>query len=251
MRTIALRLAYDGTNFVGSQWQSNGRSVQGEVEHAWEALTQEKQRFTFAGRTDAGVHAQGQVAHVRTEVQHTVAVIQRAMHALVPNDIAVLDAWEASDSFHARFSAIWRWYRYLIDNGKTHLPLLRHCTLHYAGPLDIEAMHAALLSMHGSHDFAAFTKLQQPTHSTVRCCSQATCGVIDMFVRPIIAIDLTANAFLRHMVRTIVGTLLLVGRGHMTPEEFGHVIENRDRRQAGPTAAAHGLTLMGVGYPKD
>ncbi len=251
MRTIALRLAYDGTHFIGSQWQSNGRSVQGEVERAWEAFTQQQQRFTFAGRTDAGVHAQGQVAHVRTDVQHTVAVIQRAMHALVPNDIAVLEAWEPGQSFHARFSAIWRWYRYLIDNGNTQLPLLRHCTLHYAHPLDSEAMQAALLSLSGSHDFAAFTKMQQPSHSTVRCCSQATCRLIDIFARPIIAIDLTANAFLQHMVRTIVGTLLLVGHGHMTPEEFGQLIEKRDRRQAGPTAAAHGLTLMAVGYPED
>lgn len=245
-----MRLAYDGTNFVGSQWQRTGRSVQGEMETAWLRLTQEPCRFTFSGRTDAGVHAQGQVVHVQTNTRHTTATIQRALNALVPDDMAILEVWEALPGFHARYSAHWRWYRYILDTERVALPTLRRYVVHLPRPLDETAMQAALTMLLGTHDFAAFTSIRQ-SGSTVRTCLQATCGRIELFQRSLLAIDLVANAFLRHMVRTIVGTLLLVGYGHLTPAEFEQIREGRDRRQAGATAAAHGLTLMAVGYPED
>src|SRR4051812_5909793 len=118
MRNVALLIEYDGTDFVGSQWQENGRSVQGALEAAWEQLTQERRRVNLAGRTDAGVHARGQVASVRTETRHDLATIQRGLNALMPDDVAVLAVWEVAYDFHARHTAIRRDYRYLIDNGR-------------------------------------------------------------------------------------------------------------------------------------
>lgn len=251
MSNIALRLAYDGTDFVGSQWQQSGRSVQGEIEGAWAGFAQEQRRFVFAGRTDAGVHAQGQVANVRTETRHDVATIQRGMNALLPQDIVVVAAWEVDYEFHARYDAVRREYRYLIGNEPVLLPMLRNYVLHVAQPLDLEAMQAALAFLPGRHDFAAFTSMSPAQGSTVRNCYHASCGMVELFGQPVIGIDLAANAFLQHMVRTIIGTLLLVGRGRMRPAQFGQVLTGRDRRQAGPTAAPHGLILMSVEYPPD
>lgn len=252
MRNIAMRLAYDGTHFVGSQWQPTGRSIQGELEAAWAQLTQEERRFTLSGRTDSGVHAQGQVANILTETHHSVATVQRACNALLPDDVAVLEVWDADIGFHARRSAVWRWYRYVIDAAPVPMPLLRHRAVHVRGPLDRAAMHEALLCLPGQHDFAAFTSVQQPG-STVRHCRYARCGTLVCACtgRSLVVIDLVANAFLRHMVRAIVGTLLLVGRAQMTPAAFAQVLAGRDRRQAGPTAAAHGLMLMAVGYTEE
>lgn len=251
MRNIVLRLAYDGTDFVGSQWQANGRSVQAEVERAWARLTREQQRFTFAGRTDARVHAHGQVAHVHTRTHHPPAVIMRALNALLPHDVAVLDVWEAAPDFHARHSAVWRWYRYLIDNQPVALPQLRHHVLHTDRPLHISAMQHALAALPGWHDFAVFGRGDQNHTTTMRLCHRAECSTTEMMTRPLLTIDLVANAFLRHMVRTIVGTLLLVGWGQMEPTEFAYILSKQNRQRVGPTAAAHGLTLMAVGYPEE
>jgi tRNA pseudouridine38-40 synthase len=241
-------LTYDGTDFVGSQWQAEGRSIQGVIEAAWAKLTQEQQRFGFAGRTDAGVHAQGQVAHVSTSTRHSPETIHRALNALLPDDVAVLHVWEAAPEFHARYSARRRSYRYLIDTSPVRYPLLSRYTLHIEQPLDVAAMQQALHMLTGEHDFAAFACGQQQS-STVRCCYRATCKPLVWFERPLLAIDLVANGFLRHMVRTIVGTLLLVGRHRLTPAAFEKILQSRQRSQAGPTVAPQGLTLMAVGYP--
>lgn len=248
MARIALRLAYDGTHFAGSQWQTGQRTVQGELETAWERLTQEHQRCILSGRTDAGVHAQGQVAHVQTTTHHPPATIQRALNALLPPDVRVFGVWQAADDFHARFSAQWRWYTYLLDTAAVPLPLLRHAVWHVGRALDMAAMQAALGRLLGEHDFAAFASVQRDAGPTVRFCHRATCRSVSITGRPLVAIDLVANGFLRHMVRTIVGTLLLVGQQQMSVQEFVRVQASCDRRQAGPTAAAHGLTLMDVGY---
>jgi tRNA pseudouridine38-40 synthase len=252
MRNIVLCLAYDGTNFVGSQWQPNGRTVQDEVEHAWQRLTREARRFAFSGRTDAGVHAQGQVAHVHTSTSYPIGVIKRALNALLPQDIAVLEAWEAAPEFHARHSAVWRWYRYMIDNNPVALPQLRTHVLHTDHPLHLDAMQRALAALPGWHDFAVFGRGDQSHHATTRrLCHRAECCTVELMTRPLLAVDLVANAFLRHMVRTIIGTLLLVGWKQMEPSEFEEILRNQDRQRIGPTAAAHGLTLMAVGYPED
>src|SRR5437867_10115078 len=166
MRNITLRIEYDGTDFVGSQWQNNGRSVQGELEGAWEQLTQERRRVNLAGRTDAGAHARGQVASVRTETRHDLATIQRGLNAILPEDVAVLEAWEVAYEFHARHSAIRRDYRYLIDNGPAGSPLLRRHAVHVPQPLNVAAMSAALEMLLGTHDFAAFAGAGQAEGST-------------------------------------------------------------------------------------
>ncbi len=251
MRNVALLLAYDGTDFVGSQWQNQGRSVQGALEEAWEGLTQERRRFTLAGRTDSGVHAHGQVANVRTEARRPLNTVLRGMNALLPEDVRVLAAAEVGPDFHARYSATRRDYRYLIDQGPAPLPTLRHLALHVEQALDLEAMAEALPQLEGTHDFAAFTVQSPDQKRTVRTVHTARLGEVELFGRRLIAIDLAANAFLQHMVRVIVGTALLVGRGRMTAAGFRQVLERRDRKAAGPTAAAHGLTLTWVSYPPE
>lgn len=251
MRNLAFRLAYDGTDFVGSQWQSNGRSVQGELEGAWERFAQERVRWMLAGRTDTGVHAQGQVANVRSETRHSLSTIRRGMNALLPEDLVVLEAQEVDADFHARHSAVRRDYRYLIDNAPVALPLLRNYVLHVESPLDYPAMQEALERLLGRHDFAAFASTTPEQGSTVRLCYLANCMLVEAWGRQLVGINLAANAFLHHMVRSIVGTLLLVGHKRMTPEVFAQVLASRDRRRAGPTAPAHALSLQSVTYPPE
>lgn len=251
MRNIALRLAYDGTEFVGSQWQRSGRTVQGVLEQAWQQLTQENRRFLLAGRTDAGVHAQGQVANIQSETYHSLATIHRALNALLPDDVVVQYVWEAEPDFHARFRAVRRFYRYLIEPAAWMLPSLRRYVLHHAAPLDVEAMREALAVLEGHHDFAAFTSLKAAERSTERTCYEASCHYVSCFGRSLLAVDLVANAFLHHMVRMIVGTLLLVGRGQLSVQDVEYIVQRQERRRVGPTAAAHGLTLMAVIYPGD
>jgi len=248
MRNLALRIEYDGTDFVGSQWQSNGRSVQGELEGAWEQLTQDRQRVNMAGRTDAGVHARGQVANVRGETKLDLVILKRGLNAMLPKDVAVLDVWEVDDDFHARHTAIRRDYRFLIDLGVVASPLLRRQAIHNPRPLDVAAMQTALDMLLGTHDFGAFAGGVQ-AGSTVRTCYLATCHLVELWGQSLLTVDLAANAFLRHMVRNIVGTLLLVGEGKLNEAGFATILAGRDRRKAGRTAPAHGLYLMSVSYP--
>jgi tRNA pseudouridine38-40 synthase len=249
MRNVALRLAYDGTDFIGSQYQNEGRSVQGALEQAWEELTQERRRVTLAGRTDAGVHAAGQVANIFTETAHSPRTILRGMNAKLPEDVAIQAARDVGQDFHARHSANRREYRYLIDNNDAWLPTLRNYVLYVEQKLDVAAMAEALPHLEGTHDFAAFSALVPDQRSTVRTCYTARLSEIELFGRRLIAIDLAANAFLQHMVRVIVGTALLVGRRKISPEGFQKILEGRDRKAAGPTTVPHGLTLVSVGYP--
>jgi tRNA pseudouridine38-40 synthase len=246
-RNIAVQLEYDGTRLVGSQWQTTGRTVQGELESAWQRLTGEQVRWTFAGRTDAGVHACGQVANVRTHTQHSLATVQRALNALLPDDIAVRQAWHVPITFHARYSAVRRDYRYLLLLERWRVPLWRYRAVHVDEPLDLAAMAEALHGLEGEHDFAAFGST--PDGPTVRECFRATCETIERDGLRLVAIDLAANGFLRHMVRTIVGTLLQIGHGKRAAAEMADILASRDRAQAGPTAPPHGLYLMSVTYP--
>ncbi|NJO83926.1 MAG: tRNA pseudouridine(38-40) synthase TruA [Blastochloris sp.] len=248
MRNIALRIEYDGTDFVGSQWQTNGRSVQGELEGAWEQLTQDRQRFVLSGRTDAGVHARGQVANVRTTTRHDTATILRGLNAILPEDVAALDVWEVELDFHARHSALRRDYRYLISQERVESPLLRRQVVHTGRRLNLAAMNQALQTLLGTHDFAAFAASSAES-STVRTCYTADCETVEAFGHALIAINVAANAFLYHMVRNIVGTALLVGEGKLDTSGFAAILRSRDRRKAGRTAPAHGLYLMSVTYP--
>jgi tRNA pseudouridine38-40 synthase len=204
----------------------------------------------LAGRTDAGVHARGQVASVRTETDLDVETIQRGLNAILPEDVALLTAWEVPYDFHARHTAIRREYRFLIDNGRVASPLLRRHAVHISRRLNVAVMNSALQLLIGTHDFGAFAG-GQPEGSTVRTCYAASCQPIEVWGQLLIALDLAANAFLRHMVRNIVGTVLLIGEGKLDAEGFAAVLAGRDRRKAGRTAPAHGLYLMSVSYPKE
>ena len=248
-RNIALTLEYDGARFAGSQWQSDARTVQGELERSWTKLTGETARWNFAGRTDAGVHARGQVANAKTSTRHDLVTIQRALNAILPSDLAVRAVREVAPEFHARFSARRREYRYLILNEQWPAPLLRERALHVAQPLDVSAMDEAVRLLEGEHDFAAFGTAS--SSSTVRHCYRARCRTQEDDGRRIVMVELAANGFLRHMVRAIVGTLLPVGRGKLSTREVKNILGSRDRAAAGPTAPPHGLYLEAVGYVGD
>lgn len=247
MRNIALRIEYDGADFIGSQWQKHGRSVQGALEDAWHELTREQRRVTLAGRTDAGVHARGQVANILTETHHDIRTIIRGLNGVLPDDVGVLAAWEATSDFHARHSAVRREYRYVIDNGRTPSPLLRRHAAYVQRRLDWAAMHTALQQVVGTHDFAPLSDGPQEG-STIRSCYSASCTDGDVWGQPLVVIDIAANAFLRHMVRNLVGTLIQVGEGRIDADGFAAVLAGANRR-ARLLAPAHGLYLMAVRYP--
>jgi len=238
-------LAYDGTGYHGFQRQAaeHEPTVQGEVERALTRLGQPNITVTGSGRTDAGVHATGQVIAFNAEWRHGLDDLQRALNATLPADIAMLDLQEAAADFHPRYDAVSREYVYTIYDAPVRHPLERLYALHVAGPLDVMSMNAAAATLVGEHDFAAFGS---PTTGevTVRRMWRAQVSAVP----PLIRVELEANGFLYRMVRSIVGTLLAVGRGGMTLDEFRGVLESRDRSRAEAGAPAHGLCLTHVSY---
>jgi tRNA pseudouridine38-40 synthase len=241
-RVIAV-IEYDGTDYLGFQLQAKGRTIQGEVERALAEVTRKETRVVGAGRTDAGVHAVGQVISFVPQWRHSLPELQRAMNALLPEDIAVHQMAWVADDFHPRFGAVSREYRYTILNQSVRSPLARRFAHHYLKPLDVEAMTRAAKCLVGSHDFASFGRPPQG-ENTGRRVYRAECTRQDQFIY----FDIVANAFLYRMVRSIVGTLLLVGIGELSPERFEEILQAGDRRRAGPPAPAHGLCLMRVNY---
>lgn len=246
LRNVAVRLQYDGTGFVGSQSQAEGRTVQDELERAWQRFTGEAKRWTLAGRTDAGVHAHGQIANIRTTTAQPLTTIQRALNALLPPDMAVHAVWNVPYDFHARFAAVQRDYRYTILQARWPVPLLRTTTWHVAAPLDVAAMHHAAQLLLGEHDFGAFGVVEHGP--TVRVCFKAACYSAERDGCQLVVVDVAANGFLRHMVRAIVGTLVEVGTGKQAVARFGTILADRDR-SAARTAPPQGLSLMSVTYP--
>lgn len=242
-RTIKAVIEYDGTRYAGFQYQPDLPTVQGELERVLAEVTQEQQKVVGSGRTDAGVHARGQVIHFATGWKRSLEELHRAFNALLPPDVAVTQMTVAPDGFHARFSASSREYRYVIVNQEIRSPLERYYAYHCEEPLDEEAMGEALQHLLGTHDFASFG---QPTQGdvTVRDVLRATCFREGSHIY----LDITANAFLRRMVRSVVGTLLSVGRGVLLPSDVKGILEARDRSEARPPAPAHGLCLMRVNY---
>ena len=236
-------VAYDGSDFLGFQYQARGRTVQGELEEAIRRVTRQQVRVAAAGRTDAGVHAIGQVISFCVEWSHSVDDLQRALNATLPPDVAIRDCRVVRPDFHPRFDALWRRYRYTVLNAPVRSPLERRYAHHVAEALDVAAMRRASRHLIGTHDFAAFG---QPTQgvSTVRQVLQA--DWVDESPRLVFVI--TGNAFLRHMVRRLVGTLIEVGRGRRSPEDIAALLERGDRAAAGPLAPAGGLCLMEIGY---
>jgi tRNA pseudouridine38-40 synthase len=240
-----LTLEYDGTNFVGWQRQDNGPSIQQALEEAIEKFCGALVTVTGAGRTDSGVHALGQVAHVDLPKSEPADVVRDAVnHHLKPAPIAVLAAAEAADDFHARFSAIGRHYRYRIVNRRSPLAIERGRAWWVPRRLDAGAMAAAATLLIGHHDFTSFrASLCQAPSPTV------TLDALDI-VRggEEISIDARARSFLHHQVRNIVGTLKLVGEGRWTADDVARALAARDRGAGGPTAPPEGLYLVEVSY---
>jgi len=241
-RIIKLTLEYDGTDYAGWQVQPDVATVQGAVEEALEKILKEPTRVHGAGRTDAGVHAAGQVAHFETSSHMTADEFARALNSLLPQDVRVLAAEEAPPGFHARYSARSRTYRYavtFVDSVFTR----RHA-YYVPAPPEAEAMRRAAAALAGEHDFAAFGNLSDDYDTTTRRVTELrleeTLDGLEFYV--------TANAFLYKMVRNVVATLLAVGRGELEPAEVGRMLEAKDRAAVGPPAPPQGLTLMRVAY---
>lgn len=242
MRARAV-VAYDGTDYSGFQRQSGPPTVQQALETALARVTQETITVLAAGRTDAGVHAVGQVIAFDTAWRHEISDLQRAMNAVLPADIAIPKLEEAAAGFHPRYDAHSRRYRYTLYNAPVRCPLSRRYSLHLAVPLDVAAMSEAARSLVGEHDFAAFGQPPQGKVTVRRVQAAEWSGK-----PPWLTFDIEANAFLYHMVRSIVGTLLRVGRDAMSVDEFRAALASCERSQAGPTAPPHGLCLMEVQY---
>jgi tRNA pseudouridine38-40 synthase len=244
MRVLKLTLAYDGTRFVGWQRQADGESIQGLLEDALARFEGAPVTVHGAGRTDAGVHALGQVASASVTFTHPAETVVRALNAQLPEEIRILDIADAAPGFHARFSARSKSYRYQIRAGTVGDPFTRTFVWQLPEPLNVGAMTDAAAAVVGTHDFAAFQSVGSDVVSTTRTIVRSEIREVDqMFVY-----EVTADGFLRHMVRAIVGTLVEIGRGWRSVESMSQLIERGTRAQAGATAPPHGLFLVRVDY---
>ncbi len=244
VRRIALLLEYDGAAYGGSQFQRNAPSVQAVLEEAIARLTGTRVRAAFAGRTDAGVHALGQVAAFSTDSVLSRATLWRGLNALLPADVAVHGVAETAAGFDPRRHAVWRLYRYRLWNGPVARPLARAREWHVPGPLAVEAMQRETRVLVGDHDLAAFAGSPGPGRTTRR-------QVFDARVTrtgPAIVVQMRANAFLPHQIRRTVGALVEIGRGRLPSGTFARWLEQPRSGVAGPAAPAHGLYLVRVRY---
>ncbi len=241
---IKLTVEYDGTRYHGWQIQANSESIQAVLERAVSTFLRAPTRVIGSGRTDAGVHALGQVVSFFTDEAVTTHRIRRALNALTPDDVTVKDVEIVAADFDARRDARSRVYEYHILNRPTPSPFLLRRAWHLHQPLQVEAMRAALPCLLGEQDFSAFRAAGCDAAHAIRNVFR-----VDLEQRAeLLVFSVEATAFLRHMVRNIVGTLVEVGQGVRTAESFRQLLECRDRNQAGDTAPAHGLYLMGVKY---
>jgi tRNA pseudouridine38-40 synthase len=260
-RILKLTLAYDGTGFSGWQRQGRLRTVQAELETALAAIEGAPVAVAGAGRTDAGVHAVGQVASAHVTGTHDTDTYQRALNARLPDDVRVIAVEDAAPGFHARFSPSIKTYRYTIWNSRTPPALATRLAWHVPVALDLDAMRAAAAFVVGTHDFTAFRARGSHVRSSVR---SITRSVIDArLVSPgwpvveaapeaggisLIAYEVAGAGFVRQMVRALAGTLVEIGKGHRAPKEMARLLEGRGRQDAGPAAPACGLALCEVRY---
>jgi tRNA pseudouridine38-40 synthase len=249
MRHFKLTIAYDGTDFHGWQIQQGKPTIQGEIVAVLRRLTQEDVILHGAGRTDAGVHALGQVASFRTRSGLSAVEFQRALNALLPPAIRIVGSEEVGPDFHARWSALRKTYRYRLYRGKVVPPFLWRYVLHYPFPLDEEQMREAVRRFVGVHDFAAFAASTGSEEDDKERTTE----------REIFSAELERNAeddelvftvqgrsFLRYMVRKMVGTLLDIGRGRLAVEDIERLYQLKDRSKSGPTVPSHGLVMVEV-----
>jgi tRNA pseudouridine38-40 synthase len=249
MRHFKLTIAYDGTEFHGWQIQANKPTIQGEIVGVLRRLTQESVQLHGAGRTDAGVHALGQVASFRTQSALSAGEFQRALNALLPQAIRITGAEEVGPDFNARWSARAKIYRYRLYRGKVVPPAIWRYVLHYPFPLDEDAMRIAASRYVGPHDFAAFaastgSEEDDKERSTVREIYSSELSRSEDGEELVYTVR--GRSFLRYMVRKMVGTLLEVGRGKLAPDDILRLYQSRDRSKSGPTVPPQGLCMVRV-----
>ena len=248
MRTLRLDLEYDGTNYHGWQVQPNAPTIQEKLEDALYPILGERVRVTGAGRTDAGVHALGQVGHLRTESDREIGALFRGVNSLLPEDIVVKAVREVSSDFHARRSAQRKRYEYWILNDPTRSAFHHRFVWHVRVGLDLAKMRRAAECLVGEHDFASFQASGgEPGRHTVRSLYVLE---IEEFRNGVVRIAAEGNAFLRGMVRILTGTLVDVGRGRLPDRALPGILEARDRKAAGRTAPGKGLFMNWVQYPE-
>ena len=244
-KNFRLTIEYDGTGYHGWQVQPNGSSIQQEIESALEKMTQQKIRLLASGRTDAGVHALGQVANFMCQTEISSEAFQKGLNSLLPKDIVIREVIQVQSQFHARYDATGKLYRYHILNQSIPSAIDRHYSWWIRSPLDVGVMQEAARHFVGKHDFKAFEGTGSPRAHTLRQVVKA-----DVSGRPPgrITFDIQANGFLRYMVRNIVGTLVDVGMHKKSPDQIKQLIASKDRSLASATAPARGLFLIEVYY---
>jgi tRNA pseudouridine38-40 synthase len=242
-RRFRAKVEYDGTDFFGFQVQASHRTVQGEIERALEAVTGAKTGVIGAGRTDRGVHARGQVVSFAASWRHSLADLQRALNATLRADVAILELGLAPEGFHPRFSASRRAYRYTILHQPRPSPLERRTAWHLTQELDVSRMVEASRFLVGTHDFSTFGRPPQGENAV-----RSVFGAEWKASGSRLTFDIEANAFLYRMVRSLVGTLVLVGMGQVSSGEIKSFLQARDRSLIKQVAPAHGLCLMRVDY---
>jgi tRNA pseudouridine38-40 synthase len=252
MRHIKFTIAYDGATFHGWQIQPSLPTIQGAIADAASQITQQKIFVHGASRTDTGVHALGQVAHFKTQSALPATEFQRALNALLPPAIRIVAAEEVGPDFHARWQAQAKTYRYRIWRGQVLPPFEYQRALHYSGPLDETAMAQAAHEFEGEHDFTSFSASSgseddDREREAVRVIYSSE--IVREPDRDEIAYVVRGRSFLRYMVRKIVGTLIEVGKGRLTPPDIPRIFEARDRSRSGPTVPAEGLYLVSLEYP--
>lgn len=251
MRTIKLKLAYDGTHYHGWQRQENAPTIQEHVERVVSLICNSQIAVHGAGRTDAGVHALGMTAHFKTSKSIPCSKLQKGLNSLLPSAIRVVSLANESAGFHARYSVLSKSYCYAFFTGSIQPPNERLYRAHYPGRISAEAVRSCLRIISGTHDFSSFEAAGSRDKN--RTDGRGA-------IRTIFAADLhqpspgyfnltfTGNGFLRHMVRNISGTIIEVGQAKISLKDFERVLGSKDRQQAGPTAPPHGLTLLSVNY---
>jgi tRNA pseudouridine38-40 synthase len=245
MRNIKLTIAYDGTAYHGWQIQENARTIQGVLQEKIGIITGERISLTASGRTDAGVHALGQVANFRTESGLPLDALKRGVNSLTPDDMVIQHIEEVGDDFHARYSARSKLYEYRILNSPVPSPIERNFSWHISQNLNLGRMREAAGTLLGAHDFSSFRAAKSDNLNPVRT---LTTLEIEKKDDHMIAIRMRSDGFLRQMVRNIVGSLVDVGRGRLTPDDLEAILDVRDRTKAGMAAPPHGLFLMKVEY---
>ncbi|MCL1077708.1 tRNA pseudouridine(38-40) synthase TruA [Parashewanella spongiae] len=243
---IALGIEYYGNNYFGWQRQREVDSVQAQLEKALSKVANEPIQVQCAGRTDSGVHATGQVVHFETTAERKLSAWTLGVNASLPDDIAVRWVKEVDESFHARFTATARRYRYVIYNHNLRPGILRHGVSHYSGEIDEQKMNEAAQQLLGENDFTSFRAVQCQSKTPFRNLHHIKVSRQGMYV----VVDIAANAFLHHMVRNIVGSLLEIGLGRQPMDWMKILLELKDRDQAAATAKAEGLYLVDVTYPE-